>query len=287
MTSIFDFQTDGYNELHDTFQDWLTPAWRSYSVQPRWHTLIVGSSGSGKSFLAEKLSADCKVPLLKLSTSSWILAGAGEKKIPASWQHVAQTILGWNGVGILFLDEIDKVASETCSWTTYLRTELYGLLDGTVPSGLLINDDHRDERLLQRRDRTLLQMKLKNDVFVVSAGAFQSIWDRVSGAEIGFRPTEFSAPSVDQQTLSQLLQRELVNRFGTIIQLPFPTDNDYASMLESVAQSVPELSAKIRLVGTEMIPEAVKNKIGARFAERVIAKAIRLSRSKTAPSLSR
>src|SRR5690606_14930802 len=77
-------------------------------VLPRTHTLLIGPSGSGKSFLARALGQKLGLPVLVINVATWVITAAKSEPWTIS------TIAEWldrlpPGGGVLALDEIDKL----------------------------------------------------------------------------------------------------------------------------------------------------------------------------------
>lgn len=53
-------------------------------VRPRSHTLLIGPSGSGKSFIARELASKLSLPLLLINVSSWVVLSAKNEPWTAS-----------------------------------------------------------------------------------------------------------------------------------------------------------------------------------------------------------
>jgi hypothetical protein len=123
---------------------------------------------------------------------------------------------------IFFCDEIDKLIDRggDNSWKTYIRGEFFDLIDGRWLSGLTLpetNDDQPDITIEE------LNEKLRNTVFVLAAGTFQSWFDDSGtrramgfGAEIDPETHELTGEIVKEK-----LPRELANKFySSLIRIP-------------------------------------------------------------------
>jgi hypothetical protein len=153
------------------------------------------------------------------------------------------------------LDEIDKGNADDGGWWRSLRAELYALLDGILPTG-----DHEIACSVDELERRL------RSAIVLGCGAFQDIYDR-AGKSVGFLP-DSHVGSMDHDQLSGCLQRELVNRFGTVIRIPTPTEGDYRAMFDTaLSDTQGDVEKTARKIIPTYLPEAMSGKLGARSVE--------------------
>jgi len=150
-------------------------------------------------------------------------------------EHVAR-----NERTLLVLDEVDKIFSNNSdSWQTYLRSELYDLLDGRWPNGLREVKDENDNEIPIAK----LTEKLKNNVFVLSIGTFQNWFDTAhSRQSIGFG--DGSDPATEEITaewIAGMMPRELANRHNSsIVRMPELTAEDYRHISQETADKLPQ-----------------------------------------------
>lgn len=105
-------------------------------ISIRTHTLLCGPSGVGKSHLMRSLGEQLGIPVLFLNAGNWIPLGA--RNAEPSWEQIVE-FLKENLRGIIILDEIDKINSETSDWMNCVRTEVFDLLDGRIPPTICID----------------------------------------------------------------------------------------------------------------------------------------------------
>lgn len=259
---IYPYQQKVYDELIKTLAAHKLSKSFELPISPRLHRLVIGSTGSGKSYLASHAAEVAGWKSFHINASGWVIIGARE--VP-TWTHLIKWLLdlGEAESGVIILDELDKIWG-TESWSRYLRSELYSLIDGLIPpnyngeegiDGMLFSNKNLEERL--------------NNTLIIGCGAFQ---EAVESAPIGFITT----PEVTEKTsddLSKLIQRELVNRFqGAILQIPNLSRKDYDLMVEQLKDKVkPELYTIIKGKADKIMESAVRDKLGARFMENIMA----------------
>ena len=235
--------------------------------------LLIGPTGSGKTFLARALADVMNVPFIAISVSDWLLLGSSNKGGACTWPVIFKFLQDnrqRQGV-IIFLDEIDKISHDS-NWNAFLRTEIFNLLDSRVPVG--INDcDHDlvDEVVVEE-----VESMLKYRTMIVAGAAFQCVWDSQSTPSMGFQPSIDKPATPELPDLAKYLQRELLNRFSSeMFILPQLKKEDYRIMIETMADKVPDMwRAKFLELGMERLDQAVDHQKGARYAEEILLSAI-------------
>ena len=242
-------------------------------VRPRSNTLLVGPSGSGKTFLAGAVAKKLGATFLSLTVGEWILLGCTRRGAKTTWPLIVgflQKHSKCDGV-VLFLDEIDKLCGHT-SWETFLRTEIFKLLDCGIPEGLCDGDGDAicKNHLDAARD------VLANKTFIIGAGAFQGIWEERSKTPIGFSGHSSPCLPVSLGDLSETLPQELTNRFrAEVIALPKLTREDYRQMISQTGARVPVyLRDTFLRLAEERIEAAIRCQQGCRFLEEIILDSI-------------
>jgi len=257
---IYDFQKAAYDKLLRTAVAHRVASKLDIPIRPRFHRLLIGQSGSGKTYVAREVAKELGWRCLNLNCASWTVIGG--KETP-TWEAIAEWLLGTpsDECAIIILDEIDKV-SGVDSWTRYLRAEVFSLMDGLIPSPSIIPAHCEPQELIDSMKQTL----------IIGCGAFQDAFETKPTA--GFVSTDIYPTSSND--LSKYLQRELINRFDSeIIIFPQLTRGDYISMIEEVKQYLsPELYDAVYNLGISEIDEAIKNRTAARFVENVLSKVL-------------
>lgn len=132
-------------------------------ITPSLHPLLIGSSGSGKSFLVRSVAKRLKIPLFETTMSSWLPQG-GRAQVPTALK-LSRFLQDQGSDGaIVFVDEIDKLRpqEQNSEYGRHLLDEVMGLLSGIVERW----DGWSPETAQILRDRT----------FIVCAGTFQHMY---------------------------------------------------------------------------------------------------------------
>jgi hypothetical protein len=250
-------------------------------IKLRTNVMITGPSGSGKTYLARRLAEDLEVPFLAIGASEWIPLGASSKRgSSSSWPIILDFLDKSSKMpgAVIFIDELDKLTSrDMTSWSTYLRSEIYGCLDKIIPTNL--NDSDGD--CISRQKIAVAQKFFTNNTLIIAAGAFQHLWDDRNQPAMGFLPPNRQAPNPDLNDLAKTIPREMANRFGSnLIVLPPLVENDYRQMLELTACSIPSVwRTRFLHLGLKRIPEACRLQQGPRFLEEIMLETIIEERS--------
>jgi SpoVK/Ycf46/Vps4 family AAA+-type ATPase len=280
---ILAHQRPAYDRLVAVGRACLSIQRQTLPLRPRTNSLIVGPSGSGKTFLARAVAQELGLDFLSLSVGDWILLGCSGRGGSPTWPLILQFLLRNKSAPgcVVFLDEIDKVSGNHSTWERFLRAEAFRLLDFQLPTGL--NDEDGDT--VDDGDRLIAQEVLSNRTLIVSAGAFQHLWEKRARPALGFGKPEVSLENPTLDDLAQTLPRELVNRFrAEILVLPPLVEADYRAMLGATAEKVPAYLRKTFLrLGRERIGRAAANHQGCRFLEEVLLDTILCEREQLFP----
>lgn len=255
-------------------------------VNPRTHTLLIGPSGSGKSFLARKLAQSLGIPCLVINVATWVITASRSE--PWTMSSIAEWVDRLQGGGVLVLDEIDKIDSPA-EWTRYVRLEIHDVLDGIIPAATKLPiDPPADADFPVPVDtvggtmtfREILAKKLREEVMVIGCGAWQSAW-KANGRAMGFSGSSvpmLPEPPTREQLLASI-DAELRQRFrDEVVLLPTMMPTDYSEVARDLARKIPaELLPAWRKELGAALRRAADGSLGMRALEELLLRALLLS----------
>ena len=164
--------------------------------------LLIGPTGTGKTLLAETMARILKVPFAIVDATVLTEAGyVGEdvENILVRILQAADYDVGQAERGILFIDEIDKIARKSGNPSITrdvsgegVQQELLKILEGTV-SGVPPKGGRKHP------EQPLVQINTKNILFICG-GAFDGL-DKIISERVGHRAMGFGARTMDRQDL--------------------------------------------------------------------------------------
>lgn len=287
LTSPLPHQKDALNEIIARANAYYAGTWRNLPIRPRWHSLVCGPTGVGKTALAMLAAEATNSSLLRISAPGWMPAGAHQRGTRESITVIAEHI-AFHDRTIFVIDEMDKLmdsgagsgsggssAGGSDSWRSYVRGEIYELADGRWPSGMrLPDDDHCNEISLDE-----ITTKLRESVFILGVGTFQSWYDQTSShRSMGFgAELDPCLPEMTADVVASRLPRELANRFNSdLIKLPDLQPSDYRQIALDAERQLPaELQESFRSEVSKRIDRAIDAKKGVRFLEECVMQALK------------
>jgi hypothetical protein len=281
---VFPHQAPALAELKARAETFFAGKWREIpSLRTRFASLVAGSTGSGKSFITSYLAEGVGASILRTATPGWIPCGAHNRGVKETLTLIAYHIAEHDKT-ILVFDEIDKIYKSPAApngggasggdtaWLSYIRGELYEIMDGRFPTGMNINIEDGDDVLSVEK----LSEKLRDSVFIVGVGTFQDYFDQTPNTTMGFGGGTEPIPEIDAEEVATRLPRELSNRFhGSLIVLPDLEPDNYREIVSQTTKSLPNwLQPAFLAAANSRINDAIRSKKGVRFVEEALLDAL-------------
>jgi hypothetical protein len=236
------------------------------SLTPRYNALLIAATGSGKTKMVGALAEKIGAKLHTVSIGEWIVLGARHQ--PATVTSLLR-VLEKSKKTVLLLDEVDKFGAFDSTWSKYCAAEIWALLDRRLPLEEYASNTHEGaEPLEELRDR------IQHGLYIVGAGTFQSIWEKVERRDCGFHHA-FSDGAIDFETeilkgirKQNLVSPELLSRFSPKpLLLRYPSVAETSDLLERFG-----LNKLARSIGVTIDPASVEwHGVGLRALEQLSA----------------
>jgi ATP-dependent Clp protease ATP-binding subunit ClpX len=243
--------------------------------------MIVGPTGSGKTFLVQKACECIDTLFLHVDTASMVPEGIKGYSVNSLMQdliYMADEDMQKASKAVVFLDEMDKLFikdESDLNYGTRVSSQLLRLLEGGT---FKVYDG-------QNREKESIDFSTKNIQFILG-GAFQSILDNKQKKQqtVGFTK---DVQSYEQQkiTLEDLYKsnvpKELLGRMSTVVNIYPLSQNDYYEILtKSKSSPLKEFIDKIEFHGDsveindetlkEVSKLASKSQLGSRAIKQIL-----------------
>ena len=186
------------------------------------NVLLIGKTGTGKTYAVSKLAELFDLPLITISATSLTENGWEGENVE---DCISKLLNKCNGdvnrteKGIVFIDEIDKIAgfagpsSKQVIGKTGVQQALLKIIEGTI-----VQVDYNKNGVLSRK----ISINTK-DILFICAGAFDGIEDiiekRTNKKIIGFNSSnDFSKMSVSDNIIENIQSKDLID-YGMIPEL--------------------------------------------------------------------
>jgi ATP-dependent protease Clp ATPase subunit len=268
------------------------------TLSPRTSTLIIGPSGSGKTHIASHLAGKLGLSCLRLNMASWILIGS--KSDEWTWMTIVEWLSELTTGGVLILDEIDKLSSEstTSEYMRFIRLELHDILDSKIPPQLKIELEEgrsaSSPSYWQNIDRMAIANTLKERVLIIGCGTFQQSWIAnqkpvqtigFNGADKKEKPQKEPPKPPSREQILKGIDPELRQRFRDEISiLPTMTREDYVHVANQIISKLPlEYRDAWNENLEDAIGRAIQGTLGIRIFEELLLKAMVVSQRREKP----
>lgn len=227
--------------------------------------LLLGPTGSGKTLLGRKLAECLDVPLCIVDATEYTEAGYYGKDIEsmvADLLHVANYSIEAAQRGIIFIDEIDKLARRSQSYKTGGGTRDIGG-EGVQQALLKLLEGRQalvplpGSRSAQKSD--LVQIDT-SDILFIAAGTFSDLFDYRQTRSIGFAdsPTgpasQAPVPTIKSETLIAYgMLAELLGRLPVRVPLQALAEDDLVAVLRDPPDALTrQYAQQLGLDGVEL-----------------------------------
>lgn len=267
---VFPHQRQAFEQLVELTQIALYTQHHCFPIRPRTSSLIIGPTGSGKTYLASAIAKALNIPILVISVSEWVLIGCSTRGASTTWPAIVEFLAkNKSAEGVMIAaEELEKLSSNT-SWERFQLTELYSLLDLRIPDNLR---DQDEDEIISSTTMESAREVLSSRTMLIGMAAFQDIWEAQQSPAIGFGQTSTLAEMPSLKQLAECIPPELANRFRSeVIILPPLKECDYHEMLIQCAEKVPaNFRERFLAMGKQAIPLAAHNRKGPRFLEELL-----------------
>jgi ATP-dependent protease Clp ATPase subunit len=220
------------------------------TLPPKSNVLVIGPSGTGKTYSCQLLSKILGLPFASIDVSSVTASGYVGDDLSGVLYLLTQaaSAMGVNPEqgGVVFLDEVDKISrtSYESATTVGVQYEALRLLDGgevSFPSTGLNKWGNSGGTMNT------------SGLLVVASGAFSWLRDEWSGSKagIGFAGESGGRLSDDRQLLATKggMVVEVMNRFSAIVRMQPLTASDIAAILQNKFGPLAEYRAFLEAEG--------------------------------------
>lgn len=207
---------------------------KGLGVQLKRNMLVCGPSGSGKSWVCNRIAHFLGMKFVTVTLSSWHLRGGSGSERPTC--DIIFEAVEKGGPALIVCDELDKFRQSDSDNKNYFRStvdELMGLMDGRV-------------QIMTCSSKAA--QNLRKSIWI-GCGAFQDLYRKKLG-EVSFAEEIDAMPPLTVEDIRQSgwLSEELMNRFcADLLEIRPP----------NVAETTEHMQRILSVIGTQMSTKAV------------------------------
>lgn len=257
-------QKGAFERLQALARLYFGNSWHDLPIKPRLTPLIIGPSGTGKTFLVRHLARACSAGFIRISFGEWQPIAARSSPSTHTFDRI-HNLLTQHGRVVIFVDELEKMRMDH-EWSNCVMQELFLLLDRnpSITSGRS-SWDPQALHILHRH------------TFIVGAGTWQEVWSSSRRAGFADEPPEEDVVEIGRRIEAcARIPEELLKRFDGeyVVVRPYAAE-DFVQILTGHNDHVaPQLRIEItprlvdQLVAGRRNMRAVQELIGRRLLER-------------------
>lgn len=197
-------------------------------IRPRLFPLVVGPTGSGKTFVIGRAAQQLGATHFRITWSDWMPRGVREGCGPQTTFAILEELEKSDAV-LLHLDELDKCREDFHgAWSRAVANDVWNVLDGILP----VTDYLKAKGSPITLEATsALNAKIQSALFLVGSGTWQNVFNESARSSVGFVVQNPAQP--DNVTLTariraaKFIADELLARFASdLLFLRYPNSAD-------------------------------------------------------------
>jgi hypothetical protein len=185
-------------------------------ICPRLFPLVVGPTGSGKTFLFKRAASELNAVYFRLTFGDWIPRGARDAAGAQTTFAILDALQSAERL-VLHIDELDKCREDfDHSWSRSVANDLWNVLDGILPVQDWFNASGKKNpsELLE-----ITYQRSRDSLWIVGSGTWQSVFSDQHRPTLGFASKEQRGPDDEDLTAriqaSKAIPEELLARFAS------------------------------------------------------------------------
>jgi ATPase family associated with various cellular activities (AAA) len=194
------------------------------TIQPRLYPLIVGPTGSGKTFLLKQAAAELNATYWHVTFGDWLPRGVRDGAGVQTTFAILNALAGAKRL-VVHIDELDKCREDfDHSWSRSVSNDIWNFLDGILPveDWLKASGKPFSSELVD-----ITNQRVRESLWIAGSGAWQSVFLAQPRRALGFGAKEQRAPDDSEFTAriraAKAIPDELLSRFASdLLVLHYP-----------------------------------------------------------------